>query len=150
MTLQRIVVGVDGSEGSQRALTWSADLAGPDGAQVVAVHVVPQLWLVQLNAMQVKTKELMADLRSKLVGEWTEELRQRGVHYVTEFLHGTPDAEILAMARSRHADLVVIGGSHHHGLLGGTAHRIVNHATVPVLVVPDVIDGEEHLGPIPG
>ena len=40
----------------------------------------------------------------------------------------------------RLVSLIVIGGTHHTGLrgaiLGGTAHRIVNHALIPVVVVP--------------
>ena len=39
-SMDRIVVGVDGSEGSAEALRWAARLASACGAEVVAVHVI--------------------------------------------------------------------------------------------------------------
>jgi len=136
-------------------LDWSADLASALDAEVYAVHVVPQSWLIQLDAVQLDTKGFLAEVRAKLVGEWTEALRAAGVRYSTEFLRGEPATELLGAAHARHADVIVIGGATHgtlhHALLGGTAHRIVNRSPVPVLVVPSAPDGAgPDWVPIPG
>ena len=40
MRTERIVVGVDGSPGSDAALEWAISEAGSAGAEIVAVHVV--------------------------------------------------------------------------------------------------------------
>jgi nucleotide-binding universal stress UspA family protein len=55
---------------------------------------------------------------------------------------GNPADEILAAARERHADLIVLGLHDHGEHLGAathlgrtTAHKIVSHATCPVLTV---------------
>jgi nucleotide-binding universal stress UspA family protein len=37
---RRILVGLDGSEGSQRALAWATRAAAMAGAEVLAVHVL--------------------------------------------------------------------------------------------------------------
>ncbi|HYW22744.1 MAG TPA: universal stress protein [Terriglobales bacterium] len=39
-TMARILVGVDGSEGSAAAIRWASRLALTAGAEVVAVHVI--------------------------------------------------------------------------------------------------------------
>jgi nucleotide-binding universal stress UspA family protein len=38
--MKTIVVGVDGSADSRRAVEWAGDLAEENGARVVAVHAV--------------------------------------------------------------------------------------------------------------
>jgi nucleotide-binding universal stress UspA family protein len=156
MVIKRIAVGVDGSEGAERALSWAADLAKAFDAEIFAVHVVPESWLLELNAIQLKTDDLVAARRARLVGEWTAVLREQNVSYLTEFLDGNPAEELLRIAQERHVDLVVVGGTRHHGirrdaLLGHTAHRVANHSTLPVVVVPLSVDdsGSEWV-PLPG
>jgi nucleotide-binding universal stress UspA family protein len=153
--LQRLVVGVNGSEASNRATSWSADLATALGAELIVVHVVPNSWLMEISALQVDTKNLVASWRAKLVGEWTEVLREKDVHYITSLLRGDPSAGLIGTAKERHADAIVVGNTHRTGLrgrsLGTTAHRVVNHSDVPVFVVPTHSDPpEEEWVPIPG
>jgi nucleotide-binding universal stress UspA family protein len=139
--ISRIAVGVDGSDGSQHALRWAAELAKALDAHVLAVHVVPEGWLLELNAIQLKTDALVADRRAKLLGEWTEVLRDQGVAYSTELVHGHLSTELGRRAEELHADLIVVGGRH-------TAHRVANHCKSPVVVVPE--PGGEPEVPIPG
>lgn len=40
MVSRRVVVGLDGSVGAGRALTWATAMVADDGGEVVAVHVV--------------------------------------------------------------------------------------------------------------
>jgi nucleotide-binding universal stress UspA family protein len=154
VAITRIAVGVDGSDGSDHALTWAAELAESVGAEILAVHVVPQSWLVELEAFQVKTDQLVAERRAKLLGEWTDGLRKQGVAYSAEFGSGNPAAELLRIAREHHADVIVVGGSPHHGIrrdaIGHTAHRVANLSPLPVVVVPLPDDGTEEWVPIPG
>ena len=153
--MKRIAVGVDGSDGAQHALTWAVDLATSVDAEILAVHVVPGDWLVELNAFQLKADDLIAERRARLLGEWTAELRERGVGYFTELTRGNPATELLRVAQQHGADLVVVGGTRHHGprrdsLLGHTAHRVANRSRLPVVVVPVPADGTDESVPIPG
>jgi nucleotide-binding universal stress UspA family protein len=140
MAIERIVVGVDGTQGSQHAAAWAASMAASVNARVVAVHVVARTWLMELSAMQLDTDRLVKEFRAKFLGPWTESFRRASVHYTCEFLSGDPASELLRVAHERHADLVVIGGTHHSGfreaLLGGTAHRVVNRCRIPITIVP--------------
>jgi nucleotide-binding universal stress UspA family protein len=156
VAIEHIVVGVDGSDGSEHALSWAADLAESLDAQVLAVHVVPESWLIELNAFQLKADELIADRRAKLSEAWTGALRERGVRHTTELVRGNPATELLRIAQEHGADLVVVGGTRHRGprrdsLLGHTAHRVANHSTLPVVVVPLPADAADpEWVPIPG
>src|SRR5437899_6288287 len=115
VAIERIVVGVDGTDGSQHAAAWAASLAGAVDAQIIAVHVVARTWLIELSAMQLDTDRLVKEFRAKFLGPWTESFRRSSVHYTNEFLSGDPASELLRVAHERHADLVVIGGTHHSG-----------------------------------
>ena len=66
-------------------------------------------------------------------------LRERGRAVETVVREGYPATAIEEEARSRHADLVVIGTRGHSGLkhllLGSVAERVVQKAPCPVLAV---------------
>ena len=154
-SFERLVAGVDGSDGSQRALRWCADLAAKTNAHVHAVHVASNTWLVELAALQFNTQPMIDELRAKMSGEWTQVLRDRDLVYTADVLQGDPATTLLQTAETHHAALVVVGASSHSGLhdelLGGTAHRLVNLATVPVVVVPTPPgERKERWVPIPG
>jgi nucleotide-binding universal stress UspA family protein len=138
--LERILAGVDGSNGAQHALRWAADLAATNGAHVYVVHVVSSAWLVELGALQLDSKPVIQRAHANVVGKWTDALRESGIDYSTSVLTGNASTEILESVGKCHADLVVLGASRHSGLrdglLGGTAHRVVNRSHVPVVVVP--------------
>ena len=155
MAIERIILGVDGTEGSKHATEWTAQMARDVGARIIALHVVSRTWLIELAALQIDTDNIAREQRAKLVGPWTEPLRRMAVHYTTELVSGDPATELLRVAQVRHADLVVIGGTHHHGireaLLGGTAHRILDRSGIPVTVVPLPVPARPaRYVPIPG
>jgi nucleotide-binding universal stress UspA family protein len=155
MSIEQMVVGVDGTEGSNHATEWAAKLAKEVDAHVIAVHVVSRTWLMELAAMQLDTDSLVKEQRAKLVGPWTEIFRRLPVRYTTELVNGDPATELLRVATERHADLVVIGGTHHNrfrdALLGGTAHRVVNRCGIPITMVPLAVpDRPARHVPLPG
>jgi nucleotide-binding universal stress UspA family protein len=155
VTFQRIVIGVDGSPGAQRAVQVGAELAAATGARVLAVHVVSNTWLLELGAIQVDTDPLVQNARAHLAGEWTASLRDPGVDYSVELVQGDPGRVLIEYAESHGAGLIVVGASRHSGLrdelIGGTAHHVVNRSILPVLVVPfrEKADADRPV-PLPG
>ena len=134
-----VVLGLDGSPGSQRATKWVAEHGPGLEAQVIAVLVVRRLELWEIAAVQVDSGPVIAERRAQLNGEWTDPLRAAGLRVTTKLVRGNPAIELCKIAEGRSADLLVVGANSHsaaHDLLGGTAHKIVIHAHVPVLLVP--------------
>ena len=134
-----IVVGLDGSPGAARAASWVARHGPGLDAQVIAVLVIPRVELWEIAAVQVDSGPVIARRRADLNGAWTDPLRAAGLRVTTKLGRGNPAVELCKIAEARGADLLVVGANSHsaaHHLLGGTAHKIVTHAHVPVLLVP--------------
>ncbi len=135
-----IVVGADGSEGSRRALEWSGELARDIGAEVEVVHVESRAALWEFSAIQIDIDRYLAEIQGLLVGLWTAPLRDAGVGYHTQLVRGDPATELLRIAVELDAYLVVAGARKHAALhdliVGGTAHKLVNRANRPVVLVP--------------
>ena len=74
-SIQKIVVGVDGSEAAGEALAWSIQFARQTGARIVAVFAVPPpssrefLGLAPMPGLQLDP-EFQADLESAFKEEW--------------------------------------------------------------------------------
>ncbi len=134
-----IVVGVDESEGSRHATKWSAQLARDLGAEMQAVHVESRVGLWELSAIQIDIGPYLEELQGLLDGAWTEPLREAGVTYRTELVRGDAATELLRIADVLDAFVVVAGARkhpHHAHVIGGTAHKLVNRARRPVVLVP--------------
>jgi nucleotide-binding universal stress UspA family protein len=138
---KKILVGLDGSEGSWKALTAAFALTKlePDNG----------LWAVSVEEHLPRMPELIDELaeekdRANAIFESlhrrAEELAdEAGVQIATRKLVGHAAQGIVHFAEEGKFDLIVIGHSGHSGVwgrfLGGTADKIVRHAHCNVLVV---------------
>lgn len=138
MGVQRITVGLDGSEHAQRALDWAAALALQTGAEVVAAHVVGLL--VDTPAGPVPSGPQLDRLGALLEGEWTEALRVTSVVHRCRLVEGSPVSGLLRAAAEDDADLIVVGSRGSGGFselhLGSTSHQVALYADRPVTIVP--------------
>ncbi len=133
----RMVVAVDGSGCSDRAVLVAAELAGAFGSEVVVVHVAPEIvgWGI---AVEAESPDEASDVADRAV----RELKDRGLSArpeVRRALRGLVASEIVHAAEAEDAGLIVMG-SRGHGdlsglLLGSVAHKVLHLAHVPVTVV---------------
>jgi nucleotide-binding universal stress UspA family protein len=137
----RIVVGVDGSEGSRRALRWALDEARRRRATVTAVHVWTPPYigpeLVPAGAYDANANDRagLEIVESAIAAADTSGL----VAPVQPLVLSGGTANVLLDA-SQDANLVVVGSRGRGGfaglLLGSVSHHVVHHAVCPVVVVP--------------
>jgi nucleotide-binding universal stress UspA family protein/mono/diheme cytochrome c family protein len=144
MTLQikRILVPLDFSANSARALDYAHELAKQVGAALHLVHVceVPSIMTPSLDAYAIAYSDW-----SQRLGEEAEKLLVKEVARLgdvagvtSEVLFGNP-AHAIVNAAAAGSDLIVMG-THGHGalmhmMMGNVAERVVRMAPCPVLTV---------------
>jgi nucleotide-binding universal stress UspA family protein len=143
MTLRRVIVGIDGSAGSQRALEWAVGLVAGTEVEVVAVHVL-SYYVEMRRDSSIETMTLWRkDLEHQLDGPWTAGARVPGVacRLRTRLVEGeSASSGLMLVADEEGADLIVVGAQGHGGIadrvLGGASYRLAHRAHQPVVVVP--------------
>jgi len=145
VAMQRILVGVDGSAESLKAVTWTADLARSLGAEVIVASVYGFYPVMAMPSDGVFMSEewldgWRTDLQRDLEGEWTKPLRDAGVPVVTRVEQGLASEVLLRLARENGVYLIVVGsrgfGAVREAILGSVSHVLALHAPCPVVVLP--------------
>ncbi|RYF41347.1 MAG: universal stress protein [Comamonadaceae bacterium] len=143
---KRILVPVDGSATSNRALTTALQMARDAGGRVRLVHVVDELaYLAGYNQFGGYSGELikaMQDNGARVLNDGMAIAQAAGVEadnmLFDNFGERLGDA-VADAAKRWNADLVVVGTHGRRGLgrvfLGSGAEQIIRLAPVPVLVV---------------
>jgi nucleotide-binding universal stress UspA family protein len=144
-----IVVGVDGSQGSERALAWAAAEARLRGAQLNVV--MAWQWPTALYAGAgwagvdgEVVEDMRIDAETRLQRICLEaEKTLAGLDVVRTAIESTP-AHALVEA-SAGAELLVVGTRGHGGfaglLLGSVSQQCAHHSVCPVVIIPPARDG---------
>jgi nucleotide-binding universal stress UspA family protein len=133
---RRIVVGVDGSPNSAKAIDWAISFAH-SGDTVVLLSawspvVVPAEMAMSYTFDDTGARTIL-DEENKRV---SQAAANRGVSLAVHFENNDPRNAIL----DTKSDLIVVGSRGHGGvmglLLGSVADYVSRHAKVPVVIVP--------------
>ncbi len=140
-----IVLAVDRTGGSSRALRKGIDVAAQIGASLTVLHVLPPPGplLALREGLDVKSsfRQAKARIRKAKVefDAWVDALPRRGVALTTRVVEGEAPAAILAEAKQSQAALIVLGT---HGksraqefFVGSVARAVATAAPVSVLLV---------------
>ncbi len=137
---RRILVGLDGSEGSKRALGAALLLARQDGSEVIAVSVEEGLphYAAMVDEVE-EAKQQANQYFERVQREAYDRAKQAGIELRAATLTGHAAQRLVEYANAERVDLLVIGHSGHTGVwgkfLGTTADKLVRHAPCSVLVV---------------
>ncbi|HMJ10033.1 MAG TPA: universal stress protein [Polyangiaceae bacterium] len=149
MPIRRILVAVDYSQTSTRALEYAGALAEQFNAKIEVVHVwdrpqyVPATTHVTHPSGQgrISLAELIAENAERDMQEFLDQCElPRSVHLTHHLVGGEPSAKILECAEQSHQLLVL--GTHgrsgvKHLVLGSVAERVVRLCPIPVITVPN-------------
>lgn len=143
-TFKTILVPVDFSDCSLRALDHAAALAKQLHAKLILLHVVEpaicgENYLLNSGALDEANRNIIASAREHL-----NKAKHRALTHglETEMLvrMGRAQSDIADTANATGADLIVMGthgiGGLKQVMLGGTAERVLWHSSCPVLTVP--------------
>jgi nucleotide-binding universal stress UspA family protein len=137
---RKILVGYDGSEGAQRALSAACELAQLAQAEVWALAVLEHLpkYAASVGEIEELTEQGRQELRAELARA-QERALARDVGLQVDQVAGQPAQAIVRYAEQHAVDLIVLGHSGHSGIwgafLGTTADKAMRHAHCSVLVV---------------
>lgn len=139
--MQHIVVGVDGSNASRRALAWAVAQARASGASLRVVHAwtAPAMGGDPLAQALANEGELEAQARHEL-DLVVDDVDERGMGAPIEriLVGGDPTQTLLEAAKG--ADLLVVGsrglGAGGDAALGSVSDAVIGAAPCPVVVVP--------------
>ena len=139
--MERIVVGVDGSEESLHAVTFAARLARETGAGVTVVYVrhIPAGYSGRPLVGPAELEQYYRTVERRVTRRVVRALTPLTVPWDLEVGRGDVAREVRRVARERGADLIVVGtrrqGPFARLLAGSVSSRVVHHADRPVLVV---------------
>jgi nucleotide-binding universal stress UspA family protein len=143
--LKRVLVPIDFSPCSLKALQYALPFARQFGALLTLLHVVPVGYtLGEFGALDFTLLEV--EMRQSAEQQLGDIMRGLGPGLSTESLIrlGRPAQEIVEVAKSLGVDLIVLATHGHTGLkhvfLGSVAESVVRYAPCPVLTVR----GQEH------
>ena len=133
-----VVLALDGSESSDRALEYATTVATEHGSAVRVVHVREIFVGRGGGALPLDESEMQAKVERQV-----KNLSDAGVKTELEtqsVTHGGPAHVIADAADNAKADVVIVGTRGHGGiagvLLGSVAQRLLHLAHCPVIVVP--------------
>lgn len=146
LKLKKILVPVDFSDFSKKALHYALPFAEQFDASITLLHVVepviyPVDYAVVPPAMEDANLALAREAREKLARLGQENIEANHLRAETIVVTGHPYQEITRIAKERNIDLIILATHGYTGLkhvyLGSTAERVVRHAPCPVLTVRD-------------
>jgi nucleotide-binding universal stress UspA family protein len=141
---QRILVPVDGTERAASAIGAALGLAKLAGSVIVGVHVAGETPVLATGDIGGPFYDAWRNEADRLGREALDYVVRRateaGVPCETVLAPpGPPWDAIIATARDRGCDLIVMASHGRHGvaarLLGSETQRVLTHCDIPVLVV---------------
>lgn len=148
--IKKLLVAIDGSSHSLKAVDYAAQIAAGCGAEmviltVIKVHQAPKVSAelqkyAELEHISGSSLETMKVISQELVTDARETAQKAGVEKITTLVETGPAARtIVACADREMADLIVMGsrglGNIEATLRGGVSHRVELLAKGPVLTV---------------
>ncbi|WP_245232403.1 universal stress protein [Thiorhodococcus minor] len=137
-------------------------LAQSTGARITMLHVIEPLgntgravigaYLPNMDIRRIEQealKEILATMHKRLSKFCEDELNAASAEIEADIVEalevgsGLPSEEIIRTAETRDADLIVMGTCTHslmgRSSVGSTARKVIQHSSVPVLLVPNVV-----------
>lgn len=137
--LERILVALDGSRLSEQSVPFATALAETFEAELILLRVVesPGRPSRSLDSFDWRLGRAEA---IEYLAAIEERLRAEGIEVDVEVTSGRPCEEILEVAATRHADLIILGSHGGGGMsrfpISSTAQKVAFNTDVSVLVIP--------------
>lgn len=148
---RKVLVAVDGSAHSKRAVAYGAKIAAQNGAEVVLFHVMRHLGsdrvppdlkeLEHIEHVRLTEADMLRSVADAVVIEARDLAGTQGATNVQSVIQdGDPATRILEYCKTHEVDLIVIGQRGLGGLagmlLGSVSQRVSHAAPCACLLIP--------------
>ena len=146
--IEKILVGLDGSEAANKALDYALDIAEKFSAEILLVTVVPKVHLPFISVgpasppptlvnFSIDLKKSHQDVLTHAVEKIKKENPSFKVSAV--LLEGHAAESIIETAKKHNIDLIIVGSRGLSGLsrvfLGSVSHKVAHNCECPILIV---------------
>lgn len=139
----KVMLAVDGSEGSARAAKVAFEVAEMTKSKLFIIHVIPTSIVNQFSLMSDANPDEVLDKYEAKGKKLLDGYRGAAADYKLDIdlilEKGSPSERIILKAKENEVDLIVIGSTGSAGKLrsgvGSSAERVVSGSESPVLVV---------------
>lgn len=140
-----ILIGVDGSDSSSRAMDFAATMCRETGASLLVAYIIEWSPFTfntpeENEARHQRREEELARAQTGVIDPLLAKLKERGVEARGMVRHGKPVVALAQIAEDEKVAQIVVGrrGESHIGglLFGSLTGGLLQVAPVPVTVVP--------------
>lgn len=134
--IKRVLVGINGSDHSIRAVKKAVEIAATQGASITLMYVVPELPEIRSSARMIYPGR--AEAVERMVDGAKKSMEERNIGYEVLVRRGDPASTLLN--HSEDYDLIAVGtrgeGYVPELLRGSVAAKVMHRSKVPVILVP--------------
>ena len=136
-----ILVPIDGSDNSYRALDAALLLSEKLGSNITVIHVMEEVPITHIGSEKL-LNELLETYKKEnqdILSKCSQIATQKGLSINTFLLQGNPASAILDFSKKEKFDLVIMGsrglGKFKELILGSVSSKIVHHSPCGVLLI---------------
>ena len=136
-----ILVPIDGSDNSYRALDAALLLSEKLGSNITVIHVMEEVPITHIGSEKMLNELLEAYKKENqdILLKCSEIANQKGLTIKSFLLQGNPASAILDYIKKEKFDLVIMGsrglGKFKELILGSVSSKIVHHSPCAVLLI---------------
>jgi nucleotide-binding universal stress UspA family protein len=136
-----LLVPVDGSDNSYRALDAALVLSEKLGSNITVIHVMEEIPITHIGSEKLLNELLEAYKKENqdILLKCSEIASEKGLTINTFLLQGNPASVILDYSKKEKFDIVIMGsrgmGKFKELILGSVSSKIVHHSPCAVLLI---------------
>ncbi|XP_060575360.1 universal stress protein Slr1101-like [Ruditapes philippinarum] len=139
-----VIIGMDGSEFSQKAFDWYWENLRRESDKVILVYV-PEYHTVVLSPLEISAFSTLTNLYAEeeqmtkdYIEKLTSLLKDKHAKGKVKATTGRPGEVIVKTAEDMNADVIITGsrgmGTIRRTILGSVSDYVMHHSSVPVIV----------------
>ncbi|MGI6678680.1 MAG: universal stress protein [Dehalobacterium sp.] len=138
---KKIMVAIDGSEHSLKAIDASIEIAKKSNGKVEVIHVIPVVkqYVRDYARVTPTLEKSLEEEANKIMKETTEKFNNTGIEHNISIKKGDAADVIICEAEEKVIELIVMGsrglGAISKFVLGSVSSKVLSHAHCSVLII---------------